>query len=462
MERATSLYRSPSTTKISLDSVSPVVFISYRRSDAAAVAARLYDELSRALPRQNVFIDFDTIEAGDSFSSKIETRLSGATVVLAVVGPRWLGRRVLRHPRLFDKADWVRKELAIAASRSIAIIPVLVDGAPQLKPRQLPREVQHLAARQSFVLRNSHWGDDIGILKNRVLSGALDTFGPPEWPSLLSYRQVFLFALVILLAVIFGGGLYQWKTATEIIPHDLSIDWTLWNTPSYLSTIVTQGDQEIDDELRSHDEFRELPEEERAYAEILRLPYIVNPLVANVFGATGDDLKADFELLFDAGATTLSLGKEPGPAKEVRREPTDFIFWVNSKLARPYDGRATLEEGTLKLGWTYTVNAPKARNNLQPDLFRLYFVDSKSKIDAGKIGLLSNQSVFAAIENSSKIPEQAALPEWLRRSEIRLMTDSIEADYYVVGLGRATHSKYVPYEGEFSISYLVFQARRLR
>jgi hypothetical protein len=43
------------------------VFVSYRRSDSAADAGRLYDALSASFGQRSVFMDIDTLQPGQDF-----------------------------------------------------------------------------------------------------------------------------------------------------------------------------------------------------------------------------------------------------------------------------------------------------------------------------------------------------------------------------------------------------------
>jgi len=67
----------------------PGVFISYRRDDSPAYAGRLADQLSLRLG-PGVFMDVDSIPAGEDFIQYIRGRLASCEVVLVVMGRHWL------------------------------------------------------------------------------------------------------------------------------------------------------------------------------------------------------------------------------------------------------------------------------------------------------------------------------------------------------------------------------------
>ena len=50
----------------------PKVFISYRRDDSRYQAREIFRALTRALPREHVFMDVDTIQPGENFVKKLE------------------------------------------------------------------------------------------------------------------------------------------------------------------------------------------------------------------------------------------------------------------------------------------------------------------------------------------------------------------------------------------------------
>jgi hypothetical protein len=68
----------------------PTIFVNYRREDAPGSAGRLFDRLQQEFGRHNVFMDVDTLQAGDDFVEKIRERLNGCDLILTVFGRRWL------------------------------------------------------------------------------------------------------------------------------------------------------------------------------------------------------------------------------------------------------------------------------------------------------------------------------------------------------------------------------------
>ncbi|MGH6802750.1 MAG: toll/interleukin-1 receptor domain-containing protein, partial [Methyloceanibacter sp.] len=66
------------------------VFISYRREDTGSAAGRVYDRLSRLLPKSNLFFDVNTIGGGEDFVRKIESEIGRSDVTLVFIGDKWL------------------------------------------------------------------------------------------------------------------------------------------------------------------------------------------------------------------------------------------------------------------------------------------------------------------------------------------------------------------------------------
>jgi CHASE2 domain-containing sensor protein len=120
------------------------VFISYRRDDSIVHARLIHNELAVRFGADDVFMDIDDIEAGDDFVRRIDERLDGADVVVAVIGPRWLD--LLQRRASGD--DYVRHELARALAQRMRVIPVLVGGAAPFAAALPPdlAELPHLNA----------------------------------------------------------------------------------------------------------------------------------------------------------------------------------------------------------------------------------------------------------------------------------------------------------------------------
>ena len=132
------------------------LFISYRRDDAAGHAGRLFDHLSRTFGADEVFMDVDDIQRGDTFADTLTERLQQADVLLAVIGPRWLTLADAAGTRRLDKADdWVRTEVSGALAGGRLVIPVArgrrgpaARGRPAGRPARVDRAPDGRRARR--------------------------------------------------------------------------------------------------------------------------------------------------------------------------------------------------------------------------------------------------------------------------------------------------------------------------
>jgi hypothetical protein len=129
------------------------IFISYRRDDSKADARSIYQRLSQTFGAERLFMDVDSIQKGRDFRNVLDEHLRKSSVLLAVIGPRWLissdstGKR-----RLDDAADFVRLEIAAALERNIPVIPVLIDDAEMPKSEDLPDAIKALCMRQAATI----------------------------------------------------------------------------------------------------------------------------------------------------------------------------------------------------------------------------------------------------------------------------------------------------------------------
>lgn len=132
----------------------PRLFISYRRDEAAYVAAMLAQRLRSTFGDEAVYIDVDTIPLGVDFRDHIRSAVGRCDVLLAVIGRQWLqARDAAGRRRLDDPADFVRLEIEAALARSIPVVPVLIDDAPMPQASELPESLAPLSFRNAAELR---------------------------------------------------------------------------------------------------------------------------------------------------------------------------------------------------------------------------------------------------------------------------------------------------------------------
>jgi hypothetical protein len=140
------------------------IFLSYRRQDSQSATGRLADDLQAHFGDERVFRDHE-IAAGDDFVDAIRRSVESATVLLAVVGPRWLGATdAAGRRRLDDPEDFVRLEIELALGARVPIVPVLVEGATMPGATALPASIVEFARCQAVEVADKRWRYDVQTL----------------------------------------------------------------------------------------------------------------------------------------------------------------------------------------------------------------------------------------------------------------------------------------------------------
>ncbi len=145
------------------------IFVNYRTDDSAHAAMAISDRLAHHFGRAHVFRDRDSLSLGTIYPRRIRRALDRSTIVLAVIGARWLdaqdarGRRRIDNPR-----DWVRTELRMAFERAIPVVPVLVDNAPLPAQSQLPHDIRLLSLSTCHHVRHESFTADVRDLIEKL------------------------------------------------------------------------------------------------------------------------------------------------------------------------------------------------------------------------------------------------------------------------------------------------------
>ena len=147
------------------------IFLSYRRLDSESATGRIADALEANFGDDRVLRDRE-FAAGEDFVAAIRRSIESSTVVLVVVGRRWLGAADARDARrLDDPADFVRLEIELALASGVAIVPVLVEGASMPGASDLPTSLAAFTRCQAVELSDRRWREDvdrlIGTLQSR-------------------------------------------------------------------------------------------------------------------------------------------------------------------------------------------------------------------------------------------------------------------------------------------------------
>jgi hypothetical protein len=137
----------------------PHIFISYRRTDSAQDARRLYDRLVRAFGEEQVFIDVHDIPPGRDFRGILMESVTACDVVLAVIGPQWLTIKDDKGNRRLDNhEDFVRIELETALHRDqCLLIPILINDASIPSADDLPLSLRELAFKNAVKVRSKRY-----------------------------------------------------------------------------------------------------------------------------------------------------------------------------------------------------------------------------------------------------------------------------------------------------------------
>lgn len=145
------------------------LFISYRRSDSAGYAGRIYDHLFQRFDDDAIFMDVINIPSGANWRQKIRDKLDRCDVLLALIGTRWLtvadeyGRR-----RLDKDDDLVKFEIQTALERKITVIPVIVDDAKEPDLEGLPDSLKSILEHNACHIRHNRFHQDIKYLLDEL------------------------------------------------------------------------------------------------------------------------------------------------------------------------------------------------------------------------------------------------------------------------------------------------------
>ncbi|HML09911.1 MAG TPA: peptidoglycan-binding protein [Stellaceae bacterium] len=156
----------------------PRITISYRREDSGVITGRIFDRLVARYGRDSIFRDIDNIPLGVDFRQHINHVLDQSDIVLAIVGPQWIGPR-RGQSRLANEADPVRVEIEAVLRRDVPLIPVLVLRASMPQITQLPDSLRDFAYRNGIQVDSGqdfdqHIGRLIRAMDTMIESSATD------------------------------------------------------------------------------------------------------------------------------------------------------------------------------------------------------------------------------------------------------------------------------------------------
>jgi hypothetical protein len=160
------------------------VFINYRGEDSETAAVLIDRELAARFGSDRIFLDSRSIPAGTDFVEELLGQLRACSVLVVVIGPRWLtltgpaGRR-----RIDDPQDWIRREIQEALTHGLRVIPILTDDVALPAEADLPADIAGLSRRQYVPLRRRYTSVDLAYLVEKI------TENDPELASIAALRQ---------------------------------------------------------------------------------------------------------------------------------------------------------------------------------------------------------------------------------------------------------------------------------
>jgi len=159
------------------------LFVSYRRSDTGRFADALTERLS-AFQMNAVFEDREDIALGANFADEIRSALSDCQAMLVLISNSWLApAQGGQQSRLFDRADWVRREIEMALTMRVRLVPVLFDRTPMPAPGQLPASIRSLVQFNGFELSTEQLDADLDTLASRIEEMLVrQSARPPAFP----------------------------------------------------------------------------------------------------------------------------------------------------------------------------------------------------------------------------------------------------------------------------------------
>lgn len=193
------------------------IFINYRVHDTAGETGRLVDRLKQYFSEEQIFMDIDKIEPGVDFTKAISKSLESCDIMLAIIGPHWLGTDASNNTsRIKNPNDWVKTEISTALQRDIRVVPVLVDGGQLPGSDELPPELQPLLLRQSIEISNKRWEYDTEQLINVLIKSGItpkpspinnnDVAGNKTWWRKNSWWVYILIGILIAVSILVNNA----------------------------------------------------------------------------------------------------------------------------------------------------------------------------------------------------------------------------------------------------------------
>jgi tetratricopeptide (TPR) repeat protein len=173
----------------------------------------------------HVFMDVEDIHPGQNFADAIDQTLAQCSVVLVIIGPRWL--EILQQRAAGQEKDYVVHEISAALARAVNVVPVFVGGASASMLSKMPHELLELTRRQAIQLRDDSFKDDCTRLATALKLTQERTLSRPWFLA----SAAAIIAIALLLA--FSAGIGPWRASRE---RNARVD-------QLLQTAATQSDR---------------------------------------------------------------------------------------------------------------------------------------------------------------------------------------------------------------------------
>jgi hypothetical protein len=142
-----------------------MIFLSFRHEDGGAAARSLHDALGVRFGANNIYFFFERRVPGRDYRVDIHDAIDASSVILALVGKRWLAAQgETGAPRIDDPDDVVRYELALAFKIGKTVIPIRLEDARLPARSVLPAELQPLASMSALSLSDERWQYDVATI----------------------------------------------------------------------------------------------------------------------------------------------------------------------------------------------------------------------------------------------------------------------------------------------------------
>lgn len=174
----------PSVLAKKPSSITPKIFISYRRNDSAGYTGRIADRLVGRFGEACVFIDVDAIPLGSDFIRVLGDEIKKCDIVLAIIGPEWLGLDERGGRRIDNLSDFVRIEIEAAFSLGKPVVPILVADARMPEERDLPASLRELAKRQAVFINHERFHVEMDRLMGAISALTEKAASGPRLPDI--------------------------------------------------------------------------------------------------------------------------------------------------------------------------------------------------------------------------------------------------------------------------------------